>query len=112
MAEHYYEHLDDYMKVLFQLTFNTIKTDVDVVATQAIEFWSTLCDVEIDIMDEHADLQERGQQPEQPRKDYVRAALEYLVPLLLETLTKQDESAGESHSVFACLDEDENTSHY
>ena len=40
------------MTVLGGLTFNTIKSDEEQVATQAIEFWSTLCDEEIDILEE------------------------------------------------------------
>jgi len=51
MAGNYYHHLKDYMQVLFQLTFNTIKTDEDDVSTTAIEFWSTLCETERELID-------------------------------------------------------------
>lgn len=37
---------------LFQLTLEAIKKDHENVALQAIEFWATICDEEIYIMDE------------------------------------------------------------
>jgi len=86
--------VQDYMQVLFQLTFATIKTDCDDVATNAIEFWSTLSEVEMELSDIAED------DPQAPISDptlvcqrYVVAALEHLTPLLLECMTKQDEDA-------------------
>uniref|UniRef100_A0A6U3SM86 Importin N-terminal domain-containing protein n=1 Tax=Ditylum brightwellii TaxID=49249 RepID=A0A6U3SM86_9STRA len=91
----YYDKLQPYMQTLFQLTFNTIKNDEESVALQAIEFWSTLCDEEMELIDEAAECAERGIPVESGREcvRYVAAALEHLVPLLTETLTKQDEDA-------------------
>ncbi|GMH99307.1 hypothetical protein TrVE_jg11769 [Triparma verrucosa] len=93
IGEHYYDKLDDYMQVLAQLTFNSIKTEEEQVATQAIEFWSTLCDEEMDILEEIEECREAGEQPSRACKGYVTAALAQLSPLLLEALTKQDEDA-------------------
>ena len=89
----YYDKLQNYMQTLFQLTFNTIRNDVETVALQAIEFWSTLAEEEMELMDLAAELVETGQPvpPESVCVGYVKAALEHLCPLLMETLTKQDE---------------------
>ena len=58
-----------------------------------MEFWSTLCEAEVEILDEIEEANDRGEQHSLVCSNYVRAALEHLVPLLLETLTKQDEDA-------------------
>jgi importin subunit beta-1 len=81
------------MQTLFQLTFGTIRNDEESVALHAIEFWSTLAEEEMELMDMAAELTETGQPipPESVCVGYVKAALEHLCPLLMETLTKQDE---------------------
>eukprot|EP00560_Eucampia_antarctica_P001553 CAMPEP_0197832544 /NCGR_PEP_ID=MMETSP1437-20131217/15264_1 /TAXON_ID=49252 ORGANISM="Eucampia antarctica, Strain CCMP1452" /NCGR_SAMPLE_ID=MMETSP1437 /ASSEMBLY_ACC=CAM_ASM_001096 /LENGTH=868 /DNA_ID=CAMNT_0043435975 /DNA_START=24 /DNA_END=2630 /DNA_ORIENTATION=+ len=93
IAYQYYDKLQDYMQTLFQLTFATIKSDEENVASQAIEFWSTLCEEEIELQFEMLDFTERGVQPPRECVRYVAAALEHLTPLLTEALTKQDEDA-------------------
>ena len=57
IAEHYYDKLGDYMNVLFQLTFEAIKSDEETVGQNALEFWSTLCESEIEILDDIADAE-------------------------------------------------------
>mmetsp|Transcript_29845 Transcript_29845/g.63298 ORF Transcript_29845/g.63298 Transcript_29845/m.63298 type:complete len:879 (+) Transcript_29845:294-2930(+) len=93
IAFQYYDKLTNYMQTLFQLTFNTIRSDEESVALQSIEFWSTLAEEEMELMDMAAELAETGQvpPPESVCVGYVKAALEHLCPLLMETLTKQDE---------------------
>jgi len=91
IAYGYYDKLADYMATLAQLTFAAVSGEHDEVAMQAVEFWSTLCEEEIDIMDETADLTEQGIPPVRLSAHYVAAALEHLIPLLVQTLTKQDE---------------------
>ena len=97
IAYQYYDKLADYMQTLFTLTFGTIKSDEEKVALQAIEFWSTLCEEEQELLDEEADAKDRGDAVDAPLFPacvrYVAAALEHLVPLLMETMTKQDEDA-------------------
>mmetsp|Transcript_39831 Transcript_39831/g.83258 ORF Transcript_39831/g.83258 Transcript_39831/m.83258 type:complete len:882 (-) Transcript_39831:529-3174(-) len=93
IAYQYYDKLQSYMQTIFQLTFTTIRSDEETVALQAIEFWSTLAEEEMELMDMAAELAEAGQAPppESVCVNYVKAALEHLTPLLTETLTKQDE---------------------
>ncbi|KAL3822557.1 hypothetical protein ACHAXA_007668 [Cyclostephanos tholiformis] len=93
IAFQYYDKLQSYMQALFQLTFATIRSDEEKVALQALEFWSTLAEEEMELNDLAAELAEAGQSPppESVCVGYVKAALEHLVPLLTETLTRQDE---------------------
>ena len=89
IAALYYDKLAAYMQALFNLTFQTIKSDEEKVALQAIEFWSTVCEEEMALLDDMADAAESGVQPERVCSYYVAGALEHLVPLLTEQMTKQ-----------------------
>ena len=42
------------MQDIFSITAKAVKTDEEPVALQAIEFWSSICDEEIDILQEYA----------------------------------------------------------
>jgi len=95
IAVSYYDKLQDYMTTLYELTTDTIRKDREEVAKAAIEFWSSLCEVEQDLLDEATDLAERGLPIQRQCMRYVNAALVHLVPILLETLTKQEEDADE-----------------
>lgn len=95
-----------------------MKSDIDEVALQGIEFWSNVCDEEMDLAIEasevcvtdllHSQLfesfslinfpclrssnwqaSEQGRPPEHTSKFYAKGALQYLVPILTQTLTKQ-----------------------
>jgi importin subunit beta-1 len=91
IAEYYYDKLGDYMTAIFQLTVDAIRRDEEDVAKQAIEFWCTLCEAEIELLNEAEDLASQDLPVERPCVRYVAAAVEHLGPVLLETLTKQDE---------------------
>ena len=93
IAFQYYDKLQAYMQTLFQLTFATIRSDEEMVALQAIEFWSTVCEEEIELIEMSNECAEVGREvpPENVCVGYVKAALEHLCPLLTETLMKQDE---------------------
>ena len=93
MAVLYYDKLQDYMTTFYELTTHSIVEDNEEVGKSAIEFWSSLCEVESDLLDEAADLQDRGLPVTKPCMNYVAAAVTHLAPLLFKTLTKQDEDA-------------------
>ncbi|KAH7293167.1 hypothetical protein KP509_28G014800 [Ceratopteris richardii] len=85
----YYEKLAPYMQDVFAITSKAVREDEEPVALQAIEFWSSICDEEIEIQEEYgSDF--TGDSEVQYFK-FVKQALPALVPLLLETLTKQEE---------------------
>jgi importin subunit beta-1 len=91
IAQLYYDKLAPYMQRIFNMTLESIKNEPEQVAQQAVEFWSTVCDEEIDLdaeAEENEDQKSRSQ-------NFIRGALKYLVPVLTETLTKQDDEPDE-----------------
>ncbi|XP_013779228.1 importin subunit beta-1-like isoform X1 [Limulus polyphemus] len=88
----YYQYMEHYMgPALFAITIEAMKTDVDEVALQGIEFWSNVCDEEVDLAIEASEAEEQGRPPERTSRFYAKGALQYLVPILMQTLTKQEE---------------------
>jgi importin subunit beta-1 len=86
----YYQHMEFYMKhALFAITVEAMRSDVDEVALQGIEFWSNVCDEEVDLSIELSEAQEMGRPPQRTSRFYAKGGLQFLVPILLETLTKQ-----------------------
>eukprot|EP01101_Sappina_pedata_P006992 TRINITY_DN3600_c0_g1_i1.p1 TRINITY_DN3600_c0_g1~~TRINITY_DN3600_c0_g1_i1.p1 ORF type:complete len:857 (-),score=363.05 TRINITY_DN3600_c0_g1_i1:28-2598(-) len=99
IAELYYSKLAKYMPELFNLTMSTIKnelakklTEPSPIALQAIEFWSTICDEEIEIL-EDIDYGDHSRVCEK----FVQKALPFLMPQLTEALTRQEEDASEEN---------------
>ena len=88
VAENYYEKLQPYMTAVFDLTVKATKSDEEAVALQAIEFWSAVCEEEVDRQEE---IEEEGEGSQVVYHRFIEQALPMLVPMLLETLTKQDE---------------------
>lgn len=115
---------------LFQITIEAMKSDIDEVALQGIEFWSNVCDEEMDLAIEASEVSvtlpltnrklfftsclftvrsfclvqlqasEQGRPPEHTSKFYAKGALQYLVPILTQTLTKQVAQLSEPHPVY------------
>ncbi|CAA0830895.1 Importin subunit beta-1 [Striga hermonthica] len=85
----YYEKLSPYIQDIFSITSKAFLDDEEPVALQAIEFWSSICDEEIDILEEYdGDL---SADSDVPFFNFIKQALPALVPLLLQTLLKQEE---------------------
>eukprot|EP00897_Mesotaenium_endlicherianum_P002367 jgi/Mesen1/2158/ME000152S01245 len=85
IASLYYEKLAPYMQDIFVITSKAVREDEEPVALQAIEIWSSICDEEIEIQEEFTG------DSEVTNYQFIKQALPALVPMLLETLTKQDE---------------------
>lgn len=66
-----------------------MKSDIDEVALQGIEFWSNVSDEEVDLAIEESESAELGRPPQRTSRFYAKGALQYLVPVLMEKLTKQ-----------------------
>ena len=98
VAELYYDKLPQYMPALFQLTCGAIQAatsdkESDEVGQQAIEFWTTICDAEIDIAEEAEEARLSHRECERSSHGFVLHGLQHLVPLLLEAMCMQDEDA-------------------
>ncbi|KAL0945086.1 hypothetical protein HGRIS_004239 [Hohenbuehelia grisea] len=63
------------------------------VALQAVEFWSTVCEEEIEL--EIEAQEEYGEMPETESRQFAKVALGETMPVLLNLLTKQEEDADE-----------------
>jgi importin subunit beta-1 len=95
IASLYYEFLPEYMQGLFNLTLEAIKKEDESVALQAIEFWSTICEEETCLLEEIAEAEKEQVAPDAVCHHFVKGALQFLVPVILDTLKKQDEDADE-----------------
>eukprot|EP01039_Chlorochromonas_danica_P011194 gene11194-12482_t len=91
VAELYYEYLEGYIKALFELSTKAIGSDDSTVGMQAIEFWNTVCDQEIEIVEDLED----GATPSRQLLRLTEQAASTLVPLVLTCMTKQEEDADE-----------------
>ncbi|XP_042387112.1 importin subunit beta-1-like [Zingiber officinale] len=85
----YYDKLASYMQDIFNITSKAVREDEEPVGLQAIEFWSSICDEEIDILDEYGG--DFTADSDVPCYYFIKQALPALVPMLLETLLKQEE---------------------
>ncbi|KAG5233689.1 importin beta-2 family protein [Salix suchowensis] len=74
---------------IFNITAKAVREDEEPVALQAIEFWSSICDEEIDILEEYGG--DFTGDSDIPCFYFIKQALPALVPMLLETLLKQEE---------------------
>ncbi|CCI43990.1 unnamed protein product [Albugo candida] len=98
IATLYYEFLNEYMQVLCQLTFKAITEDQPEVSLQSLEFWSSMCDVEMDLIEEkrYSSEEQTDQDSSEPTcQYYVHHVLDTLIPLLTETLKQQEEDQDE-----------------
>ncbi|KAJ7058264.1 armadillo-type protein [Mycena amicta] len=92
----YYDKMSFYMEqALFGLTVVGMKHHDERVALQAVEFWSTVCEEEIDLAIEAQEAHDYGEAPETESKHFAKVALPEIVPVLLLLLTKQEEFADE-----------------
>ncbi|KDR78361.1 hypothetical protein GALMADRAFT_224738 [Galerina marginata CBS 339.88] len=92
----YYDKMALYMEqALFGLTVVGMKHPDERVALQAVEFWSTVCEEEVDLAIEAQEAQEYGDVPETESKFFAKIALPEIVPVLLQLLTRQEEDAEE-----------------
>lgn len=88
----YYEFMEHYMApALFAISTEAIKSDVDEIALQGIEFWSNVCEEEIDLSIELSEAAEAGHPPQRLSMYYAKGAVEFLMPLLTQCLMKQEE---------------------
>lgn len=86
IAASYYDKLAQYMTHILEITARAVKDPEEGAALQAIEFWSTVAEEEIDIQRDIDDGVTGV-----TNHAFIKGALSHLVPILLEQLTKQEE---------------------
>ncbi|OLY84923.1 Importin subunit beta-1 [Smittium mucronatum] len=92
----YYDKMQLYMEqALFELTVLGMKHENEKIALQAVEFWSTVCDEEIDLAIEAEECLDRNEEMNRINFQFAQRALSQVLPVLLYLLTKQDEDADE-----------------
>ncbi|KAJ9492172.1 hypothetical protein ACN42_g1608 [Penicillium freii] len=92
----YYEKMRFYMeKALFGLSIMGMKSEEEEVAKLAIEFWCTVCEEEIAIEDDNAEAQQEGVEA-RPFFGFARVATREVVPVLLQSMCRQDEDADDN----------------
>lgn len=92
----YYDKMAFYMEqALFGLTVMGMKHSDERVALQAVEFWTTVCEEEIELAHEAREAAEYDEPPELESKHFVKVALPEVIPVLLNLLTQQEEDADE-----------------
>ncbi|CAL5407987.1 unnamed protein product [Camellia sinensis] len=94
----YYEKLAHYIQDMFNITAKAVREDEEPVALQAIEFWSSVCDEEIDVLEEYGG--DFTGDSDIPCFYFIKQALPALVPMLLETLLKQEEDQDQDEGVW------------
>ncbi|KAI6022914.1 armadillo-type protein [Pisolithus microcarpus] len=105
----YYDKMAFYMEqALFGLTVMGMKHSDERVALQAVEFWTTVCEEEIELAHEAREAADYGEPPEVESKFFAKIALPEVIPVLLSLLTRQEEDADEdewniSMSAGTCL---------
>ena len=96
----YYEKMKFYMeRALFGLTIMGMRNPNLDVATQAVEFWSSVCEEELDIMAEIQDAIEMGEQPERENFNFAKTALGEVLPVILGLMFRQDEGDDDDWTV-------------
>ncbi|CAB11082.1 Importin subunit beta-1 [Schizosaccharomyces pombe] len=92
----YYDTMPFYMeKALFALTTQGMYNTNEQVALQAVEFWSTVCEEEIEVNLEIQEAQDLNEVPARQNHGFARAAAADILPVLLKLLCNQDEDADE-----------------
>ncbi|KAG1810303.1 karyopherin Kap95 [Suillus fuscotomentosus] len=92
----YYDKMAFYMEqALFGLTVMGMKHSDERVALQAVEFWTTVCEEEIELAHEAREAAEYDEPPELESKHFAKVALPEVIPVLLNLLTQQEEDADE-----------------
>ncbi|TPX34252.1 hypothetical protein SmJEL517_g03047 [Synchytrium microbalum] len=92
----YYDKMGAYMqRALFGLTLLAMKSDNQSIVLQAVEFWSTVCEEELELAAEAQEATEAGEQPTRQSQQFANGAVTELAPILLWLLTKKEEDDDE-----------------
>lgn len=88
----YYQGMEMYMKALCAISHNAMQSDVQEVALQGVEFWSTVAEEERDLSSAERENALDGRTSTEKNYHFVNAELSTLCQLLLPALTRQSEA--------------------
>ncbi|KAA8912681.1 hypothetical protein TRICI_003399 [Trichomonascus ciferrii] len=93
----YYDYMRPYMEqALFGLTVSGMQSSDDTVACMAVEFWSTVCEEEIEISLQMSEYYESGEMGQGKQSfNFAQHAMDKVLPTLLSLLTRQDEDSSD-----------------
>ncbi|KAJ3191090.1 karyopherin beta [Irineochytrium annulatum] len=92
----YYDKMPLYMdQALYGLTLAGMRSDIEQVVLQSIEFWSTVCEVEFTIKQEIQAATQAGDQPDVVLHYFAEKMADKLTNALLFMLTKKEEDDAE-----------------
>jgi importin subunit beta-1 len=108
MAQNFYFLIENYMPLIFDLTLTTIKNDEERNSIQAIEFWSTIAEKEIEINTKSFQALQEGRIPiEYSRQFIVKSS--YQLPIILldniknKNLNQEKEEWNCKNAAIICL---------
>lgn len=91
LAVSYYQYLGECIGVVFELTKHALQHENDELKPYAIEIWCSICEEEMEIMEEIEEAKSKHQTPKQTCQNIIQKAQNALLPLMLICLTKQQE---------------------
>eukprot|EP01130_Rhizamoeba_saxonica_P006016 TRINITY_DN2383_c0_g1_i1.p1 TRINITY_DN2383_c0_g1~~TRINITY_DN2383_c0_g1_i1.p1 ORF type:complete len:876 (+),score=186.89 TRINITY_DN2383_c0_g1_i1:279-2630(+) len=100
IANFHYEKLHGYIQRIFQLTMVGIKSESEDIGKLCIEFWCTICDVESYIIEELRMAEEDNRPCSLKCFFFINGVLEYLIPVLTEEMTKQEDQEFYDHDEY------------
>lgn len=98
VAENYYDKLHEYILDIYTLTEHAIRNDIEPVAMQAIEFWSTVAEEEVTINFDNESLGDTGSGHLRENRNFVSQALPSLCGPIFDSLKKQEDDPLEDSS--------------
>uniref|UniRef100_A0AC35UBM6 Importin N-terminal domain-containing protein n=1 Tax=Rhabditophanes sp. KR3021 TaxID=114890 RepID=A0AC35UBM6_9BILA len=89
----YYNFMQPYMgQALFPISVSAMNSGVPEVVLQGIEFWSNVAENELAIQQDIEEARENGTEPTQFTNFYAKGALQYITPIVVQLLVKEDET--------------------
>ncbi|KAI8871788.1 ARM repeat-containing protein [Ramicandelaber brevisporus] len=96
IVEHYYSYMSLYMeRALNGLMLGALTSTEENVAKQGLEFWTTVCEVEQDLIAENMEAEYEGRPAPNTVHGFARSMLKELCEVLVVRLTEQDEDDDE-----------------
>ncbi|KAI8593942.1 armadillo-type protein [Geranomyces variabilis] len=93
----YYDYMEAYMPTLVPISVNGLRSETEEIAIQAVEFWSTVCEVEADIIAENEEREQDEELDIPPRRNLgiAMGSANNLIDALWFLMTRKEEDDDE-----------------